>query len=103
MSDEKAWFQLQFESYQIRRRLNEETGEWRYAVGDIIEALTNRVKPRDYWYRMKKRVAKIEGLELSTICRQFKLKASNNRFYREDMGSSLLIRRNVPLLGMPSC
>ena len=31
---------------------------------------------------MKKRVSENEGVELSTICRQFKLKAANNRFYR---------------------
>ena len=84
MSDEKALVQLQFESYQIRRVLDEESGEWWYAVVDVIEALTDSVKPRDYWYRMKKRVAENEGIELSTICRQFKLKATNNRFYNTD-------------------
>lgn len=84
MSSESALVQLKFESYQIRRILDEETGEWWYAVVDVIEALTDSVKPRDYWYRMKKRVAENEGLELSTICRQFKLKAANNRFYNTD-------------------
>ncbi|HUM67914.1 MAG TPA: hypothetical protein PLK31_03585 [Chloroflexota bacterium] len=57
--------------------MDEETGEWWYAVVDVIEALTDSQKPRDYWYRMKKRVAENEGIQLSTICRQFKLKAPN--------------------------
>jgi len=76
--------QPQFEGHQIRRMIDEETGEWWYAVVDVIEALTDSQKPRDYWYRMKRRVADSEGIELSTICRQFKLKAANNRFYDTD-------------------
>jgi prophage antirepressor-like protein len=84
MSEETTLVQLQFEGYQIRRIMDEETGEWWYAVVDVIEALTDSQKPRDYWYRMKKRVAENEGIQLSTICRQFKLKVSNNRFYDTD-------------------
>ena len=38
MSENKALVQLQFEGYQIRRILDEETGEWWYAVVDVIEA-----------------------------------------------------------------
>ncbi|NIA02419.1 MAG: hypothetical protein GWP15_03475 [Nitrospirae bacterium] len=64
--------------------MDQVTDEWWYAVVDVIEALTDSQKPRDYWYRMKKRVAKNEGVELSTNCRQFKLKAANNRFYNTD-------------------
>ncbi len=81
MNEGMALVQLRFEGYRIRRILDEETEEWWYAVVDVIEALTESQKPRDYWYRMKKRVAESEGIELSTICRQFKLKAPNNRFY----------------------
>lgn len=88
MSDSKALVQLQFEGYQIRRIMDGETGEWWYAVVDVIEALTESQKPRDYWYRMKKRVAENEGIELSTICRQFKLKAANNRFYNTDCANT---------------
>ena len=88
MSDNKALVQLQFEEYQIRRILDEETGKWWYAVVDVVEALTESQKPRDYWYRMKKRVAENEGIELSTICRQFKLKAANNRFYNTDCANT---------------
>lgn len=88
MSEENALVKLQFEGHQIRRILDEETGEAWYAVVDVIEALTDSAKPRDYWYRMKKRVAENEGIELSTICRQFKLKATNNRFYNTDCANT---------------
>ncbi len=99
MSDNRALVQLQFEGRQIRRILDEETGEWWYAVVDVIEALTDSQKPRDYWYRMKKRVAENDGFELSTICRQFKLKAANNRFYNTDCANTegiLRIIQSVP-------
>ncbi|GIK57855.1 MAG: hypothetical protein BroJett015_35180 [Chloroflexota bacterium] len=49
MDDNKALVQLQFEGHQIWRVLDEETGEWWYAVVDVIEALPDSVKPRDYW------------------------------------------------------
>lgn len=99
MSHEQALVQLQFEGYQIRRIIDEETGEWWYAVVDVIEALTDSRKPRDYWYRMKKRVAENEGVELSTVCRQFKLKAANNRFYDTDCADNegmLRIIQSIP-------
>ena len=99
MSEDKALVQLQFEDYRIRRIMDEDTGEWWYAVVDVIEALTDSHKPRDYWYRMKKRVSENEGVELSTICRQFKLKAANNRFYDTDCADTegmLRIIQSIP-------
>lgn len=99
MSNEKALVHLQFEQHHIRRIFDEATGEWWYAVVDVIEALTDSQKPRDYWYRMKKRVAENEGTELSTICRQFKLKASNNRFYDTECANTegmLRIIQSIP-------
>lgn len=99
MNDNQALVQLQFEGYKIRRVLDEATGEWWYAIVDVIEALTGSQKPRDYWYRMKKRVAESEGVELSTICRQFKLKATNGRFYDTDCANDegmLRIIQSIP-------
>jgi hypothetical protein len=99
MSEDKSLVQLQFEGYQIRRIVDEETGEWWYAVVDVIEALTDSQKPRDYWYRMKRRMSENEGFQLSTICRQFKLKATNNRFYDTDCANvegMLRIIQSIP-------
>lgn len=84
MNDGNALVQLQFNNHQIRRILDEETGEWWYAVVDVIEALTDSTKPRNYWYDLKRREKSKTGIELSEICRQFKLKAPNNRFYDTD-------------------
>jgi hypothetical protein len=88
MSDENALGQLQFESYPIRRILDEESGEWWYAVVDVIEALTDSAKPRNYWYDLKRREKAKSDIELSEICRQFKIKAANNRFYNTDCANT---------------
>ena len=49
---------------QIRRIWHEE--QWFFSIVDIIEALTDSDKPRDYWYRMKRREKESSGVELST-------------------------------------
>ena len=68
MSDEKNKL-IVFQEKNIRRIWHEE--EWWFAVVDVIEILTESIKPRDYWYRLKKREKDGSGIELSTICRQF--------------------------------
>ena len=64
-----------FENYKIRRHFDEENESWYFSVVDVVGALTDSVNPRDYWFKMKLRVKSENGLELSTICRQFKMKA----------------------------
>ena len=54
-----------FKGKEIRKVL--ENNEWLFSVIDIIEVLTDSAKPRDYWYRLKKREK--EAVELN--CRQF--------------------------------
>ncbi len=61
-----------FENYQIRRIYDNASGRWYFSVIDIVGVLTDSVNPRDYWFKMKIRVKSEDGLELSTICRQFK-------------------------------
>ena len=66
-----------FRGKTIRKTLFQK--EWWFSVVDVCEALTDSVDPKDYWYRMKKRVNEEEKVELSTICRQLKLKASDGK------------------------
>ena len=63
-----------FQEGKIRSIWNEEEGQWYFSVVDVVEVLTGSVNPRDYWFKMKKRVHTEDGIELSTICRQLKLK-----------------------------
>jgi DNA-damage-inducible protein D len=68
-----------YETYKIRRHFDEPTETWYFSVIDVIGALTDSVNPRDYWFKMKIRVKSEDGLELSTICRQLKMKAPDGK------------------------
>src|SRR3989338_1159542 len=59
--------------------------EWWFSVVDVVEVLTDSVNPRDYWYKMKIRVKDEAGFELSTLCRQLKLEASDGKKYQTDI------------------
>ena len=63
-----------FQDKKIRTTYNETEQKWYFAVVDVIEVLTESVKPRDYWYRLKKRETE-NGIDLSTNCRQLKLES----------------------------
>jgi hypothetical protein len=73
-----------FENYKIRRFYDEPNEAWLFSVIDVVAALTDSVNPRDYWFKMKTRVKTEDGFELSTICRQFKLKASDGKMRDTD-------------------
>jgi hypothetical protein len=73
-----------FENNQIRRHYDEQTETWYFSVIDVAAALTDSVNPRDYWFKMKIRVKTEDGLELSTICRQLKMKAPDGKMRRTD-------------------
>jgi hypothetical protein len=53
------------------------------SIIDVVAILTDSPNPRDYWYRIKQR-EKISGIELSTICRQFKLAAQDGKLRETD-------------------
>jgi DNA-damage-inducible protein D len=66
-----------FESKKIRTHWDESEEQWYFSVVDVVEILTDSSNPRDYWFKMKSRVKSEDGIELSTICRQLKLKATD--------------------------
>ena len=75
---------IAFENAPIRRHFDEATETWYFSIVDVIAVLSESVNPRDYWFRMKVRVKAEDGLQLSTICRQLKLKASDGKKYATD-------------------
>ncbi|MBX7062104.1 MAG: Bro-N domain-containing protein [Pyrinomonadaceae bacterium] len=82
MKDELAM--TAFQEYQIRRHYDEHEEKWYFSVIDVVGALSDSVNPRDYWFRMKKRVQLDDGFELSTICRQLKMKAPDGKLRETD-------------------
>lgn len=87
-----------FESKQIRSIWDEKEQKWFFSVIDVVAALTDSPNPRDYWYRIKQR-EKINGIELSTICRQFKLEAPDGKLRETDCSHAeglLRIIQSIP-------
>lgn len=87
-----------FEQKKIRSIWSENEQKWYFSVIDVITILTDSDKPRDYWYRLKER-EKISGIELSTICRQFKLAAPDGKLRETDCASAeglLRIIQSIP-------
>lgn len=60
-----------FEEKSVRTHWDEKEQEWYFSIIDVVDVLTDSANPRDYRYKMKVRVETEDGLELSTICRQF--------------------------------
>jgi len=88
-----------FRGKEIRRVLF--NNEWWFSVVDVVETLTDSVKPRDYWYRMKIRVKQDEGVELSTFCRQLKLLSSDGKNYETDCANTESIFRIIQSIPSP--
>jgi len=72
-----------FECKEIRSVWDVEKEEYYFSVVDVIKSLTDSNNPNDYWYRLKKRMTEEEKSELSTKCRQLKLRAKDgNNFFK---------------------
>ena len=71
-----------FNGKSIRRKLV--NNEWFFSVIDIVGVLTESTDPNDYWYRLKQREQEASGIELSTFCRQLKLKSGDSKEYETD-------------------
>jgi hypothetical protein len=92
---------IAFEKYPIRRFFDEESGTWYFSVIDIVGALTDSVNPRDYWFKMKARVKTDDGFELSTICRQLKLKAPDGKMRETDCADTEALLRIIQSIPSP--
>ncbi len=69
-----------FENIPVRAVWDEEGAKWWFCAMDIAEALTGSKNPRSYWNAVKRRKD-----ELSTICRQLKLRAKDGKSYMTDV------------------
>ncbi len=88
-----------FETKEIRKIWN--NNEWFFSVVDIVRVLTNSLDPKDYWYRVKKRAVNEEKIELSTICRQLKLPATDGKNYKTDCANTEGVLRIIQSIPSP--
>jgi hypothetical protein len=71
-----------FKGKEIRKIIHD--NEWWFSVVDVVRVLTDSDRPSVYWTAMKARV-QIEGeFQLSTICRQLRLLASDGKMRETD-------------------
>lgn len=75
-----------FKNKKIRKTIFE--NKWWFSVVDIVAVLTDSLNPRDYWYKMKMRLKDADEVELSTFCRQLKLKSADNKNYLTDCANT---------------
>ena len=68
---------------------------------DIVKVLTDSSNPRDYWYRVKKRMTDEEKSQLSTICRQLRLKSTDGKMYMTDVADMQGIFRIIQSIPSP--
>ena len=71
-----------FRGGNVRRKFV--SGKWFFSVVDVVGVLSESDKPRDYWYRLKQRELESSGIQLSTFCRQLKLKSGDGKEYETD-------------------
>jgi len=90
-----------FEQQQIRSHWDAEEEQWYFSIVDVIQVLTDSSNPRDYWFKMKVRVKLEDGLELSTICRQLKLKAADGKMRETDVVNTQSLLRIIQSIPSP--
>ena len=82
-----------FDGKEIRSVWDSEKEDYYFSVVDVIEALTDSTNPRDYWYKLKIRMTEEEKSELSTKCRQLKLKAQDGKMrYTDTLDTEGILR-----------
>jgi len=90
-----------FENKQVRSYWDADEEQWYFSVIDVVEILTDSPNPRDYWFKMKIRVKTDDGLELSTICRQLKLKATDGKMRETDCTNTQNLLRIIQSIPSP--
>jgi len=92
-----------FEDKKIRTYWDAEKEEWYFSVVDVCGALTEQPtqdRARKYWSVLKTRL-KEEGSEVTTICSQLKMQASDGKFYDTDALDTKGILRLIQSIPSP--
>ena len=90
-----------FEQKKVRTYWEIKEEQWYFSVIDVIGILTDTSNSRDYWFKMKLRVKLEDGIELSTICRQFKLPATDGKMRETDCANTQNLLRIIQSIPSP--
>ncbi len=90
-----------FEQKKVRTHWEPKEEQWYFSIIDVVNVLTDTSNPRDYWFKMKVRVKLEDGIELSTICRQFKLQATDGKMRETDCANTQQLLRIIQSIPSP--
>ena len=90
-----------FEQQKVRTHWDDKEDKWYFSIIDVIAILTDSVNPRDYWFKMKIRIKTEDGLELSTVCRQLKMKAADGKMRETDVTDTQVLLRIIQSIPSP--
>lgn len=90
-----------FKESKIRYVWDEELEEYYFSVMDVVGVLSESKNPRDYRYRLKKRELE-NGVDLSTNCRQLKLKANDGKLRKTDVATKKQLFRIIQSILSPN-
>jgi len=90
-----------FEEKKVRSHWEESEEQWYFSIVDVVSILADSNNPRDYWFKMKIRVKLQDGFELSTNCRQFKLKAPDGKMRATDCANTQQLLRIIQSIPSP--
>ena len=94
MDNKLATITQLFEGKEIRSIWDAEKEDYYFSVIDVITVLAEPVNPSDYWYQLKKRMTEDEKSELSTNCRQLKMKSHKDgkRYMTDTLNTTYIFR-----------
>ena len=90
-----------FEQQKVRTHWDEKEEKWYFSIIDVVAILTDSTNPRDYWFKMKQRVKTEDSLELSTVCRQLKMKATDGKMRETDVAETQVLLRIIQSIPSP--
>ncbi len=90
-----------FDQQKVRTHWDEKENKWYFSIIDVIGILTESINPRDYWFKMKARVKTEDGLELSTVCRQLKMRATDGKMRETDVAETKVLLRIIQSIPSP--
>jgi hypothetical protein len=90
-----------FEHKKVRTHWETKENQWYFSIIDVVSVLTDTSNPRDYWFKMKLRVKLEDGIELSTICRQLKLTATDGKMRETDCANTQNLLRIIQSIPSP--
>ena len=92
-----------FENKRIRTAWDAEKEEWYFSIVDVVAVLTDQPDQRHaakYWSVLKTRLKK-EGSELTTKCRQLKMRSADGKRYNTDVADTEQLLRIIQSIPSP--